>query len=75
MFIDANWAGSRDDKKNTSGGAFSLEKRLVSWTRKKKNCTSQSTTEEKYVVETVNYSKFFWVKQFLEGMKVESKSQ
>ena len=39
-FTDADWAGSIDDRKNTSGGAFFLGKRLVSWTRKKKNCIS-----------------------------------
>ena len=34
-FIDENWAGSIDDRKNTSSGAFFLGKRLVSWTLKK----------------------------------------
>ena len=35
QFTDADWAGNLDDRKNTSGGAFFLGKRLVSWTRKK----------------------------------------
>ena len=30
VFIDANWAGSIDDRKSTSGGAFFLGKRIVS---------------------------------------------
>jgi hypothetical protein len=34
-FTNADWAGSVDDRKNTSGGAFFLGKRLVSWTSKK----------------------------------------
>ena len=29
-YIDADWVGSMDDKKNTSGGAFFLGGRLVS---------------------------------------------
>ena len=40
VFTDANWAGSLDEKKSSSGGAFFLGKRLVSWTSKKHNCIS-----------------------------------
>ena len=36
-FTDADWVGSVDDRKSTSGGAFFLCKRLVSWTSKKWN--------------------------------------
>ena len=65
--------GNIDDKKSTSGGAFFLGKRLVSWTSKKKNCTSQSTAEVEYVAAAVNYSNIVWFKQLLKGMKVEIK--
>ena len=34
-YTNANWVGSLDDRKNTSGGAFFLGERLVSWTSKK----------------------------------------
>ena len=40
VLTDADWVGNIDDKKSTSGGAFFLGKRLISWTSKKKNCTS-----------------------------------
>ena len=40
VFTNADWVESLDERKNTSGGAFFLGKRLVSWTSKKKNCTS-----------------------------------
>ena len=33
---NADWAGNIDDRKSTSGGAFFLGKRLVTWTNKKK---------------------------------------
>ena len=62
VFTNANWAGNLYDRKNTSGGAFFLGKRLVSWTSKKKNCTSQSTTEAEYVAIAVNYSNIVWFK-------------
>ena len=62
VFIDSNWVESIDDRKSTSGRAFFLDKRLMSWTRKKQNCTSQSTTKEKYVAIEVNYSNIVWFK-------------
>ena len=73
VFTDADWAGNIDDRKSTSGGAFFLGKRLVSWTSKKQYCTSQSTTKAKYVAAAVNCSNIVWFKQLLEGMKVEIK--
>ena len=45
----------------------------MSWTSKKKNCTSQFTTEAEYVAAEVNCSNIVWFKQLLAGMKVEIK--
>ena len=73
VFIDVDWAGSLDEKKSTSGGAFFLGKRLVSWTNKKQNNTSQSIAEVEYVATLVNFSNIVWFKQQLEGMEVEIK--
>jgi hypothetical protein len=36
-YTDADWAGSIDDRKSTSGGAFFLGKCLVAWISKKQN--------------------------------------
>ena len=57
-------------EKVTSGDAFFPNKRLVTWTSKKKNCTSHSTKKIEYVVAVVNYSNIVWFKKLLEGMKV-----
>jgi hypothetical protein len=70
---DADCIGSVDERKSTNGGVFFLSKRLVSWTSKKKNCISQSTTKAKYVAAAVNYSNVVWFEQLLVGMKVEIK--
>ena len=56
-----------------SGGAFFLGKRQVSWTGKKQNCTSQSTSEAEYVAAVVNCSNIVWFKQLLASMKIEIK--
>ena len=63
VFTDADWAGNLDKRKSTSGGAFFLGKRLVSWTSKKQNCISQSIPEVQYVAAAVNYSNIVWFKQ------------
>jgi hypothetical protein len=44
-YTDADWVGSIDDKKSTSGGAFFLGNCLVSWLSKKQTSISLSTTK------------------------------
>nr|GFA56176.1 hypothetical protein [Tanacetum cinerariifolium] len=47
-FSDADYLGSKDTFKSTSGGAQFLGKKLVSWSSKKQDCTALSTAEAKY---------------------------
>ncbi|BBH09902.1 transposable element gene [Prunus dulcis] len=42
-YSDADWAGSIDDRKSTTGGCFYIGNNLVSWFSKKQNCVSLST--------------------------------
>ena len=63
IFIVSYWARNIDDRKSGSGGAFFLGKRLVSWTCKKHNCISQSTTKGKYVATIVSISNIIWIKE------------
>lgn len=44
---------------------------MVTWTRKKQNCISQSTVEVEYVATALNCTNVVWIKQLLKGMKEE----
>nr|GEV27827.1 uncharacterized mitochondrial protein AtMg00810-like [Tanacetum cinerariifolium] len=48
-FSDADYAGCKDTFKSTSGGAQFLGEKLMSWSSKKQDCTSLSTSESEYV--------------------------
>ena len=73
-YIDVEWGGNIDDRKSTSGGALFLGKRLVTWTSKKKICTSQCITKVEYVAATINYTNNVWITHLLKGMKEEIKN-
>ena len=70
-YTNVDWAGSMDERKSTSGGAFFLGGRLVSWLRKKKDCTSQSTIEEEYVAAANDCNQVVWMKQKLKDRRIE----
>ena len=68
-YTNANWAGNIDDRKSTSGGAFFLGRRLVTWTRNKQSCTFQSTAKAEYVAAAINCTNIVWIIQLLNEMK------
>ena len=47
-FTDANWAGSKEDRRSTSGYCVFVGGNLVSWKSKKQSVVSQSSAEFVY---------------------------
>ena len=69
-YRDADWAGSVDDIKFTSGGAFYMGSRLVSWFSKKQSSIALSTAEAEYVVAVSCCTKLLWMMQTLQDIQI-----
>ena len=70
-YTDADWAGNVDDRKSTSGGAFYMGPRLVSWFNKKQSSIALSTTEAEYVAATSCCTQLLWMMQTLQDFQLK----
>ncbi|GJT76962.1 copia protein [Tanacetum coccineum] len=61
-FSDVDHAGCQDTFKSTSGGNQFLGKKLVSWSSKKQDYTSLSTTEAEYVSLSACCTQVLWMR-------------
>eukprot|EP00253_Pinus_taeda_P008984 PITA_08984 len=69
-YTDADWVGSMDDRKRTSGGAFFMCSRLVSWFNKKQSSIALSTAEEEYVAVASCFIQLLWMMQTLQDFQI-----
>eukprot|EP00253_Pinus_taeda_P007913 PITA_07913 len=67
-YTDADWVGSVDDRESTSGGAFYMGSRLVSWFNKKQSSIALSTAEAEYVVVASCCTHLLWMMQTLQDI-------
>ena len=64
-FSDADFAGCRVERKNTSDTCHFLGHSLVLWHSKKQNLVALSTTEVEYIVAGLCCAQILWMKQHL----------
>ena len=64
-YLDADWAGSMDDRKSTSSGCFYLGNNLVSWMSKKQNSMSFFIVEAEYIAPGSCCTQLLWIKKLL----------
>eukprot|EP00253_Pinus_taeda_P014456 PITA_14456 len=69
-YTDADWDGSVDDRKSTSGGAFFMGSRLVSWFSKKQSSIALSTAEAEYVAVASCCTQLLWMMQNLQDFQI-----
>ena len=69
-FSDADYAGSKIDRKSTSGTCQFLGPCLVSWSSRKQNSVAISTTEAEYVAAGSCCAQILWMRQTLKDFGV-----
>ncbi|KAK1587599.1 hypothetical protein Q3G72_014626 [Acer saccharum] len=65
-FSDSDYAGNLDDRRITSGYAFMMSSRDVSWSSKKQQVVTLSTTEAEFITTTSCECQAIWLKRILE---------
>ncbi|KAL6278174.1 hypothetical protein ACE6H2_021775 [Prunus campanulata] len=69
-FSDADWAGDPNDRRSTTGLVVFLGSNPVSWSSKKQQTVSRSSTEAEYRALSTTSAELDWIKQLLVFMKV-----
>ncbi|PKU66194.1 Retrovirus-related Pol polyprotein from transposon TNT 1-94 [Dendrobium catenatum] len=69
-FSDADWASDPVSRKSTSGFCTFLGKTLISWTVKKQQTVSRSSTESEYRALASATADTIWIKRLLEDFRI-----
>ena len=69
-YTNEDWVGSVDDRKSTSGGAFFMGPRLVSWFSKKQSSIALCTVEAEYVAAASYCTQLLWMMQTMHDMQI-----
>ncbi|XP_062173574.1 uncharacterized protein LOC133879040 [Alnus glutinosa] len=69
-YCDADWAGSPDDRRSTSGSTIFLSNCLVAWSAKKQAIVSWSSTEAEYRALALTTADLFWIRMLFKDLGI-----
>ena len=72
-YSDFDWAGNLDDRRSTTGYAFSIGSGVVSWSSKKQPTVSLSSTEAEYKALCAATCEVVWLRRLLQDVGEERK--
>jgi transposase InsO family protein len=64
-YSDSDWAGSKDDRKSTSGHIFLFGGGPISWSSKRQSVVATSTTEAEYIAAAHATKEAVWLQMLL----------
>lgn len=64
-FVDADYAGDRDNRKSTSSYVFTLSSSCISWKSRLQHIVALSTTESEYIATTKAIKEALWLRGLL----------
>jgi hypothetical protein len=69
-YLDADYAGDKDDRKATTGYVYTLARGAISWRSCKQSIVASSTMYAKFIACFEATNQVLWLKKFIPDLKV-----
>ena len=69
-FYDSDWSGCKDTRRSTAGFCIFVGSTILSWSAKRQNTVSHSSTEAEYRALTTTARELTWVSNLLRDLKI-----